>query len=421
MKILSIVTFFLLQFFVSYSSKAQFLASENYNTSNSEIPSNTIYGISSYPLDSINTTDVWLGTDEGLVFTNGTDWTIYNTNNGLPANSVRSVLVTPDSTVWAGTFVGGLAKLNLHTGGFTIYNSSNSNLPDDFVKAIAFEEPSTLWIGTTGGLAKLKNDTITSYDLSPYGLHSTHVTSIAVGADGIKIIGLLNGGFAYFNDTTFSFFTSANSGLLDNNILCVALDVDDNPYMTTPAAGIVSHFGGNTFQMYFQGTVPDMPTNSFKCVEAIPNGFLAGSIDEGLFIKNGVSLFTNDINWIGDEPDSNVLGIHALPVSFKLPSIYAFVGSQNNGLYYLSPATSGLNENHIDKDVNATIENGYLHLKSINKFKIISLYNMYGQVITSEMVSGNSASIALTKLSSGFIIAYCQTSKGIAIKKLFIE
>lgn len=140
----------------SLKTEGQTFQSVNFNTSNSEIPSNTIYGISSYPLDSINTTDLWIGTDEGLVFTNGTDWTIYNTNNGLPSNSVRSVLVTPDSSVWAGTFVGGLARLNLHNGNFTIYNSSNSNLPDDFVKALAFEKPSTLWIGTTGGLANWK-------------------------------------------------------------------------------------------------------------------------------------------------------------------------------------------------------------------------------------------------------------------------
>jgi hypothetical protein len=420
MKWLSIVAVLLLQLFINYSIKAQFLASLNFNTSNSGIPNNTVYGISSYPLDSNNTSKIWVATDNGLVYTDGTGWTIYTTTDGLPDNSIRSVLVAPDSTVWAGTFTGGLVKID--SDSITIYNSSNSNLPDNFVKCIAHEAPSTLWIATTGGLAKLFNDSITAYDLSGLGIHSTHVTSIAVREDGIKVIGLLNGGFAYYNDTTFTFFTSANSGLLDNNILSVALDDNGNPYMATPAVGIVSHFGGSTFQMYFQGTFPDMPTNSFKCISRIPQGFLAGSINRGLFIKQGLSSFTNTINWLQNEaPDSNILSIHVLPLSFKLPGIYAFVGSQNNGLYYVSPATSSLNETYIDKDVRAMIENGYLHLKSVNEFEMINIYTIDGKVITSETVSGNSTSIALTNLSPGFIIVYCQTTKGFAIKKLFIE
>ncbi|UPT65599.1 MAG: hypothetical protein M0D57_13775 [Sphingobacteriales bacterium JAD_PAG50586_3] len=409
----SIAGFFLIIFLNSYA-KGQSFTSENFNTSNSGIPDNTIYGISSYPLDSTNTSKIWVATYNGLAYTDGTNWTIYNTTDGLPDNSIRSVLVTPDSTVWAGTFTGGLAKINSNS--ITIYNTSNSNLPDNFVKALAYEAPSTLWIGTTGGLAKLQNDSITAYDLSDLGIHSTHVTSVAVSKEGIKIIGLLNGGFAYYNDTTFTFFTSANSGLLDNNILCVALDNESNPYMTTPAAGIVSHFGGNTFQMYFQGTIPDMPTNSFKCIERSPNGFLAGSIDKGLFIKQGVSSFTNNISWIGDTPDSNILGIHVLPISFKSSEIYAFVGSQNSGLYALSPATTSLNETYFDKGVTATIENNYLYLKSVNEFKMIHLYTTDGKVITSQMASGNSISIIMNNLSPGFVIAYCQTTKGFLLR-----
>lgn len=230
----------------------------------------------------------------------------------------------------------------------------------------------------------------------------------------------MNGGFAYFNDTTFTFFTSANSGLLDNNILCVALDVDDNPYMTTPAAGLVSHFGGNTFQMYFQGTVPDMPTNSFKCIERTPNGFLAGSIDEGLFIKNGVSLFTNEINWIGDEPDSYILGIHALPASFKSSQIYGYVGSQNAGLYYISPTTSTINEFYNKDNIAYTINGGVLNLKSKDKIHAITIYSIDGRILMHSLTDNSHIELPLINIPSGLITIAATTSNATYTNKLFI-
>ncbi len=55
---------------------------QEFNTSNSCLPSNTIRC-----LEVDHNKNLWIGTDNGLVFYDGTKWIIYNTSNSsIPAN-----------------------------------------------------------------------------------------------------------------------------------------------------------------------------------------------------------------------------------------------------------------------------------------------------------------------------------------------
>ena len=65
----------------------------------------------------------------------------------------------PDGSLWAGTVVGGLARLD-KDGHWQTYSkvSTNGGLPSDGVPALAFGPDGSLWVGTNGGLARLEKD-----------------------------------------------------------------------------------------------------------------------------------------------------------------------------------------------------------------------------------------------------------------------
>ena len=64
-----------------------------------------VYDIARDPHDLI-----WLGTGEGLFFTDGTAWTSLDERDGLPQNEVTRVHPAADGTVWMGTMDKGLAR-----------------------------------------------------------------------------------------------------------------------------------------------------------------------------------------------------------------------------------------------------------------------------------------------------------------------
>lgn len=393
--------------------------STQYTTANSGLPDNTVYAIASNPADSLATDDIWVATQNGLAHKQFDNWAVYNTSNSaLPDNSIRSVYLTPNGTVYAGTFTGGFARFDGST--FTVFNTTNSNLPDNFVKGFAYQAPNTIWIATTGGLAKLEGDNITAFDLSQLGLESNHITSVVVKRNGQKVIGLVNGGFAYYNDTTFTFYTHTNSGLPDNTIASIALDADDNPFLAMPSGGIVAHYGGNIFQVYNQALFPNM-SNSYRCIVADAFGLWAGSVDKGVFRKPGNGSFNsqNTLGIVGIQPDTTLISAHVPPVSFKNNITMLYLGSDAEGLYRLSSLV-GIGETPIDKSAQLTINQNTLNANASSPLLSISLYNATGQLLATAQPQGNTYTLPLPRYS-GLVIVHCTTANGVLVKKFMVE
>ena len=387
----------------------------NYNSSNSGLPYNTVYAIT-----TDNSGIVWCGTDGGLSKFNGSAWTTYTIAQGLPNNAIRSLFAAPNGILWIGTFFSGLVAFDGTT--FTTYNTSNSGLPDNFVKSIAFEAPGTLWLGTGGGFAKLKNDTITGYNLTSLGMFSNNVATVAVRPNGNKILGFLNGGFAYYNDTTFTFYNHDNSNLPDNTVLSIALDSLGNPYFAMPTGGIVAHFGGNVWQLYNTNLNPNQITNSFKCLANSPTGIWAGSFDRGLYHKVDFA-FENQTSWSnGTVMDTNITCIAVPQQAFQQQVFSAWVGTENGGVYKLDVAT-GIAETPIDNSVLISFTNNRSQMLVAAKSNIqqVALYTVDGRIIA-QMQNGytNNTTLNLPQLSSGQIILRCVTEDGVAVKKLMV-
>ena len=67
----------------------------------------------------------------------GLNWTVYNTSNSsLPSDSIFAIAIDSKGSRWIGTSRG-LAKFD--SVNWTVYNTSNSGLPSNYVYAIAMD------------------------------------------------------------------------------------------------------------------------------------------------------------------------------------------------------------------------------------------------------------------------------------------
>ena len=74
----------------------------------------------------------------------------WQTENGLPQNSVAAMVQTRDGYLWLGTY-SGLARFNGER--FTVYNDSNTpEMRDSRVTSLFEADNGTLWIGHENGV-----------------------------------------------------------------------------------------------------------------------------------------------------------------------------------------------------------------------------------------------------------------------------
>src|SRR5205823_9198398 len=143
---------------------------------NDGLPQNSIHTI-------VQTKDgyLWFGTEEGLVRFNGAEFSVFNSANspGLEHNEIMALLADQrDGSLWIGTN-GSLTRYN--SGQFTPYvpESGSSQI---FVTALAQDSLGNLWIGTEAGLTLLKDGKLVPY-ADQKGL-GKRIMALAVDADG---------------------------------------------------------------------------------------------------------------------------------------------------------------------------------------------------------------------------------------------
>lgn len=100
----------------------------------------------------------------------------WQTDGGLPQNTVSAILQTSDGYLWLGTD-GGLARFDGHR--FAVFDSQNGALPNDRIRGLAQDRAGALWVATADGLLRREGGRFRRFGTDD-GLPGTDVLTLTV-------------------------------------------------------------------------------------------------------------------------------------------------------------------------------------------------------------------------------------------------
>lgn len=182
-----------------------------FDDDNSPLPSNTVL--------SVEVTDdgVWVGTDAGLAYYDGTEWDVYHAEtSSLPDDNIRDLHEDVNHNIWVATDEG-ILKITDQT--WEVFNTSNSGLPSNLVRSVSSDSEGNLWIGTWGeGIVRVVGNQWTVYNTNNSSLPSNGVFSVDVDDLGHPWIGTYNGGVTVFDGVNWTTYNMSNSPMPHNNV-----------------------------------------------------------------------------------------------------------------------------------------------------------------------------------------------------------
>jgi ligand-binding sensor domain-containing protein len=131
---------------------------------------------------------MWIGTSRGLnLWRDGRIEATYSAADGLPSDSVLSLLESRDGSLLVGSYTDGV--LRMRDGKVVGHYDNARGMPgSNQVRALAEEADGTLWIGTSRGLARYRDGTFKAYGLAE-GLPREFIISLHIARDGSLWVG----------------------------------------------------------------------------------------------------------------------------------------------------------------------------------------------------------------------------------------
>jgi ligand-binding sensor domain-containing protein len=190
---------------------------------------------------------IWFATLSGLSRFDGTRWTTYTHDNGLPGPTYIYVVVPEAAdSIWIGTRDFGVA----HFDGNSWKNYTRQDgLLSDKVSSLVLAPDGTLWASSSdigGGVSHFDGHNWTTYKMRD-GLSNNWVVALAVASDGIVWAGMEDSVVAKFDGTAWTNYTTTD-GLVDDAISAIAVDQTGGVWIGTD--GGVSHFDGQIWTTY---------------------------------------------------------------------------------------------------------------------------------------------------------------------------
>lgn len=265
---------------------------------------------------------LWFGTRGGVSSYDGRCFTSFTTAQGLTNNNVSSILEDKTGALWFGTIGGGVSRYNGNCEvmpntnhkdkkyvpkSFTSFTTAQG-LPSNSVYSILEDKKGNLWFGTFGGgvcrydgnrveaiergekvplnnqqdLKKGKNGLLTksfTCFTTAQGLANNSVLCILEDKTGILWFGTYGGGVSRFDGKSFTSFTTAQ-GLANNNVFSIFEDKKGNLWFgTEEGLSVISeqrkmNLFASSDKVKEKTNISDRIIKSFKVTDGLPDNFV---------------------------------------------------------------------------------------------------------------------------------------------------
>ncbi|MGE0453236.1 MAG: two-component regulator propeller domain-containing protein [Vicinamibacteria bacterium] len=199
------------------------------------LPQNTLTSI-------VQTADgyLWIASFGGLTRFDGARFETFDRANTpqLRNSGIHTLWPDADGTLWVGTNGGGLTRL-AH-GRFQTW-TSDEGLAGDVVRAIYRDRRGRLWVGTNSGLTLFEEGAMRSY-ATAQGLANPVVRAIREDRDGTLWVGTNGGGLCRLRGERFECL-GAEAGLTNAYVFAVLIDREGTLWVGTNGGGLFRREG----------------------------------------------------------------------------------------------------------------------------------------------------------------------------------
>jgi diguanylate cyclase (GGDEF)-like protein len=177
--------------------------------------------------------DLWFGTINKGVFRLSPDGLEQlDSERGLPANRILSMLQDRENSIWIGTNAG---LFRLREAPFS-YWTKKRGLAGDYVRTVLSHSDGSLWIGSSTGLNRLNKNKITSFtDINKDSSYS--VLSLLEGKNGEVLLGTYTSGVLKVENGVITPYLNRDNGLGSNEVRTLLLDSKNRLWIGT-ASGL---------------------------------------------------------------------------------------------------------------------------------------------------------------------------------------
>jgi ligand-binding sensor domain-containing protein/AraC-like DNA-binding protein len=179
--------------------------------------------------------DIWIGTLEGLYLLRSGEGIIrpvFDTRY----TPITSLVEDDQANLWVATMADGLKRM---AGDNRTGLSTDEGLPDDFVRCLLIDRDKNLWVGTdTGGLIQLRDPLVRNITQDD-GIPERAVSAVMEDRQGFLWVGTRNSGLCRMkNDKIIDIF-DAQTGISSNKVSVLFEDIPGNLWVGTEDSGLI--------------------------------------------------------------------------------------------------------------------------------------------------------------------------------------